>query len=159
MRWILLDRFCEIERDKRAVADKNISLQETCLQDQLPGRPIYPQTLMLEAMAQTGGVLAGYSMDFKCDLFLAKIESVVFKEPVWAPAKIVYTAELGTYNDTGCRFQAATTVDNKQVAQAAYLLVTAPADITGNTEPIVFNFQFFKLFNLQKLLGGERLSK
>ena len=59
MRWIWIDRFVEFVDGSHAKAIKNVSLSEDHLHDHFPGFPVMPQSLMLEGMAQTGGILLG----------------------------------------------------------------------------------------------------
>ena len=78
MRWIWIDKFVEFESGRRAVAIKNVSLAEEHLHDHFPGFPIMPECLMIEAMAQTGGILVGEAMGFREKVVLAKISKAVF---------------------------------------------------------------------------------
>jgi len=80
MRWIWIDKFVEFESGKRAVSVKNISLAEEHLHDHFPGYPIMPQSLMIEAMAQTGGILVGEMRQFTEKVILAKITKAVFHD-------------------------------------------------------------------------------
>ncbi len=56
--FILIDRILELEPNKRVVGLKNVSINEPFFQGHFPGKPIMPGVLILEAMAQAGGVLA-----------------------------------------------------------------------------------------------------
>ncbi|MHC4773545.1 MAG: 3-hydroxyacyl-ACP dehydratase FabZ family protein [Planctomycetota bacterium] len=58
MRWIWIDKFLEFKSGESAVALKNVSLAEEHLHDHFPGFPMMPECLMIEAMAQTAGILA-----------------------------------------------------------------------------------------------------
>jgi len=78
MRWIWIDKFVEFESGRRAVSVKNVSLAEEHLHDHFPGFPVMPECLMIEAMAQTGGILVGQARDFKEKVVLAKISKAVF---------------------------------------------------------------------------------
>jgi len=78
MRWIWIDKFVEFESGKRAVAIKNVSLAEEHLHDHFPGYPVMPQSLLIEAMAQTSGILVGEARNFKEKVILAKITRAVF---------------------------------------------------------------------------------
>jgi beta-hydroxyacyl-ACP dehydratase FabZ len=60
--FILVDRILELELNKRVVGLKNVSINEPFFQGHFPGTPIMPGVLILEAMAQTSGVLAIASM-------------------------------------------------------------------------------------------------
>lgn len=78
MRWIWIDKFVEFQPGKSATAVKNVTLSEEHLHDQFPGFPIMPECLMIEAMAQTGGILVGQVRDFREKVILAKIQKAVF---------------------------------------------------------------------------------
>ena len=56
--FLLVDRVIELEINERAVGVKNISINEPFFQGHFPGRPIFPGVLILEALAQLGGILA-----------------------------------------------------------------------------------------------------
>jgi len=78
MRWIWIDKFTEFESKRRAVTVKNVTLAEEHLHDHFPGFPIMPECLMIEAMAQTAGILVGEAGDFREKVVLAKISKAVF---------------------------------------------------------------------------------
>lgn len=78
MRWIWIDKFVEFHSGKNAVAIKNVTLAEEHLHDHFPGFPVMPETLMIEAMAQTAGILVGEAKNFKEKVILAKIKKAVF---------------------------------------------------------------------------------
>ena len=59
MRWIWIDRFLEFQRGKSAKALKNLSFAEDYFAEHFPGYPVMPGTLILEGLAQTGGILVG----------------------------------------------------------------------------------------------------
>jgi 3-hydroxyacyl-[acyl-carrier-protein] dehydratase len=78
MRWIWIDKFEEFKSGQSAIALKNVTLAEEHLHDHFPGFPIMPECLMIEAMAQTAGILVGEAKKFKEKVVLAKIRSAVF---------------------------------------------------------------------------------
>lgn len=78
MRWFWVDRFTEFVRDTRATTIKNVTFAEEPLDDYLPGLPHYPHSLMIEGMAQTGGLLVSESDGFKTKTVLAKVSKAVF---------------------------------------------------------------------------------
>lgn len=78
MRWIWIDKFIEFNSGKNAVALKNVTLAEEHLHDHFPGFPIMPECLMIEAMAQTGGILVGEKRNFQEKVILAKIKKAEF---------------------------------------------------------------------------------
>ncbi len=117
MRWFLIDKFVELEKGKRAKAVKNISLSEDHLHDHFPGFPIMPPSLMVESMAQTGGILAGYTKDFEENVILAKIPKVEFFEFVRPGDQLVLEAELVEIRDEGSTVHAWGSVEGKRVLE------------------------------------------
>ncbi|MFM7160151.1 MAG: beta-hydroxyacyl-ACP dehydratase, partial [Planctomycetaceae bacterium] len=82
MRWIWIDRFEEFESGRSARAVKCVSLAEDHLHDHLPGFPVMPNPLILEGLAQTGGILLGEVQQFRKVVVLAKVPKAVFH--AWA---------------------------------------------------------------------------
>jgi 3-hydroxyacyl-[acyl-carrier-protein] dehydratase len=82
MRWIWIDKFIEFQSGRRAVAIKNVTLAEEHLHDHFPGFSVMPETLMIEAMAQTSGILVGEAKKFQEKVILAKIKKAVFHDYV-----------------------------------------------------------------------------
>lgn len=78
MRWFWIDRFTEFVRHTRATAIKAVTLAEEHLHDHFPGAPVVPATLILEGMAQTGGLLVADDLDFKLQVVLAKVAAADF---------------------------------------------------------------------------------
>ena len=78
MRWIWIDKFEKFEVNVTAVALKNVSLAEEHLHDHFPGFPVMPGSLMIEGMAQTGGILLGATHGFKHMVILAKVPKMQF---------------------------------------------------------------------------------
>src|SRR5437773_916711 len=94
MRWIWIDRFLEFESRKSARALKNLSLAEDYFADHFPGYPVMPAALMLEGLAQTGGILVGEANDFQEKVVLAKIPWARFHRDVLAGEQLVYDVNL-----------------------------------------------------------------
>ena len=72
MRWIWIDRFLEFNRGKSARAIKNLSLAEDYFSDHFPGYPVMPGSLILEGLAQTGGILVGDEVTISLDIQFVK---------------------------------------------------------------------------------------
>jgi 3-hydroxyacyl-[acyl-carrier-protein] dehydratase len=94
MRWLWIDRFLEFVPKQSARAVKNLSLAEDLFRDHLPGYPIMPASLMLEGLAQTGGILVGEANDFQEKVVLAKIVSAKFTREAVAGEVLVYDVTL-----------------------------------------------------------------
>lgn len=83
--FLLVDRILNLELGKRIVGVKNVSFNEPFFQGHFPGRPIMPGVLIIEAMAQVGGILAFLSMPENIGnpyIFLMGIDKVRFRKPV-----------------------------------------------------------------------------
>ena len=65
MRWFWIDRFTEFVAGDYASAVKNISLSEEVVDEYAPGRTHFPSSLIIEGIAQAGGILLGQLSDFK----------------------------------------------------------------------------------------------
>ena len=94
MRWFWVDRFIEFESGKQAKAVKNVSLSEEHLHDHFPGFPVMPCSLIIEGMAQTGGILLGEANNFERLVFLAKVPKFVSHRSARPGDQLIYTAEL-----------------------------------------------------------------
>ncbi|MCK5553108.1 MAG: 3-hydroxyacyl-ACP dehydratase FabZ [Deltaproteobacteria bacterium] len=83
--FLLVDRIVELEMGKRVVGIKNVTINEPFFQGHFPGQPIMPGVLIVEAMAQTAGVLAFKSMpeeSKKSAVYFMGIDKVRFRRPV-----------------------------------------------------------------------------
>lgn len=107
MRWIWIDRILTIDRGKRCVAIKNVSLAEDVVHDHFaadehrPAWPIFPQSLIVEGMAQTAGVLVGHARDFAHLVVLAKISRAHFHQVARPGLCLRYTAVIDRLDDSG----------------------------------------------------------
>jgi 3-hydroxyacyl-[acyl-carrier-protein] dehydratase len=94
MRWIWIDRFLDFQRGKSARALKNLSLAEDHFADHFPGYPVMPGCLILEGLAQTGGILVGEVNDFREKVVLAKIPHARFHGEALAGQQLIYEVEV-----------------------------------------------------------------
>lgn len=93
--FALVDRIIEYVPEKRAVGIKNVTVNEPHFQGHFPGRPIMPGVLIVEAMAQVGGVVLTQMPDMDDGLFtFAGIDNVRFRRPVVPGDRLVMTVEL-----------------------------------------------------------------
>lgn len=91
----LVDRIIDYTPGERAVGIKNVTFNEPHFQGHFPGRPIMPGVLIVEAMAQVGGVVLTQMPDVQGGLFLfAGIDKVRFRRPVVPGDQLVMTVEL-----------------------------------------------------------------
>jgi len=107
MRWIWLDRILELDKGSRCVAIKNVSAAEEVLHDHFPktarhpALPVMPNTLIIEGMAQTAGIMVGHARDFKEKVILAKITKAVFTAAATPGTTIRHTATMLNLDDRG----------------------------------------------------------
>ncbi|MBP90434.1 MAG: beta-hydroxyacyl-ACP dehydratase [Planctomycetaceae bacterium] len=96
MRWFWIDRFTEFESGRRAVATKNISLAEEQMDGYMymPVLPIMPTPLIIEGLAQTGGLLVGEHNQFRERVVLAKLGKATFHTPALAGDTLTYTTTV-----------------------------------------------------------------
>ena len=88
--FLLIDRVLTFEHGpdpekfvgRKAVARKNVSVNESFFQGHFPGNPVMPGVLQVEAMAQTGAIACVPNDDDKIDVLIAKINGAKFKRPV-----------------------------------------------------------------------------
>ncbi|MBD1835048.1 3-hydroxyacyl-ACP dehydratase FabZ [Funiculus sociatus GB2-A5] len=93
--FALVDRIIDYVPGKKAVGIKNVSFNEPHFQGHFPGRPIMPGVLIVEAMAQVGGIVLTQLPDIESGLFMfAGIDKVRFRRPVVPGDQLVMTAEL-----------------------------------------------------------------
>jgi 3-hydroxyacyl-[acyl-carrier-protein] dehydratase len=86
--FLLVDRITEIEIGKKVVGFKNVTFNEHFFQGHFPGKPIMPGVLIIEAMAQVGGILARLSVPGvlerkdKDSIYFMSMDKVKFRKPV-----------------------------------------------------------------------------
>jgi 3-hydroxyacyl-[acyl-carrier-protein] dehydratase len=105
MRWLWIDRFLEFRRGQSARALKNLSLAEDVFAEHFPGHPVMPASLILEGLAQTGGILVGEANDFQEKVVLAKILSAQFRREAMAGETLVYDVEILNLRPEGASIQ------------------------------------------------------
>lgn len=94
MRWIWIDKFLEFHSGKSARAVKNLTLAEEHLHDHLPGYPVMPASLIIEGLAQAGGILVGEANNFAEKVVLAKIPRAEFHGIACAGDQLIYDVTL-----------------------------------------------------------------
>jgi 3-hydroxyacyl-[acyl-carrier-protein] dehydratase len=129
MRWIWIDRFLEFERGKRARAVKNLSRAEDYFAEHFPGYPVMPAALILEGLAQAGGILVGEANDFREKVILAKITSARFYGEAVAGQRLVYDTELLTLRPEGASIRGRVFVDGPAASAEAPGVLLAEAEI------------------------------
>jgi UDP-3-O-[3-hydroxymyristoyl] N-acetylglucosamine deacetylase / 3-hydroxyacyl-[acyl-carrier-protein] dehydratase len=116
---LLVDRIVERD-DQRIVGVKNVTVNEPFFQGHFPGQPIMPGVLIVEAMAQTGGLLTMGRIENpeeKIVLFLG-IDKAKFRRPVVPGDQLRMEVEIVQFRGTTCRMKGKATVGGERAAEA-----------------------------------------
>jgi 3-hydroxyacyl-[acyl-carrier-protein] dehydratase len=123
--FLLIDRILEIEPNVSIVALKNVTVNESFFQGHFPGKPIMPGVLIVEAMAQAGGVLAYKSGGIDDNVvYFMSIDKVKFRKPV-VPGDQLHL-EVAVTNQRGkvWKFKGEALVGGTLVCQAEFMAMT-----------------------------------
>jgi len=101
MRWFWIDRFTQFESGRSATAVKNVSLAEGHLHDHFPGAPLMPNSLVIEGLAQTGGLLVAQHGDFEERVVLAKVAKARFHFSATPGDTLVYQVAIDDIHKDG----------------------------------------------------------
>ena len=123
MRWFWIDRFVEFHSGVSATAIKNVSLAEEHLHDHFPGFAVMPGSLILEGMAQTGGILLGEKNAFKHIVILAKVPRVTYHSWACPGDTITYTARLLDAREEGGSVEVVAKVGDRPLSDAEIVFV------------------------------------
>jgi 3-hydroxyacyl-[acyl-carrier-protein] dehydratase len=153
MRWIWIDRFLSFDSGKSARAVKNLSHAEDLFAAHFPGYPIMPAALILEGLAQTGGILVGEANDFKEKVVLAKITSARFHREAVAGETLIYEARIVTLREEGASIAGRVLVGEELIAEGdiffAHLDKSRSQQIFGDHN-FVFSGELKHLLGLAK---------
>ena len=153
MRWIWIDKFLEFRSGQFARAIKNLTLAEEHLHDHFPGYPVMPASLIIEGLAQTGGILVGEAGGFAEKVVLAKIPRAEFLGVACAGDQLIYEVTLTDLRSEGAVVEAKAFLDGELLADAEIVF----AHLDNSRANQIFgpkNFVF-----TQQLLGVLDLAK
>jgi 3-hydroxyacyl-[acyl-carrier-protein] dehydratase len=121
--FALVDRIIDYVPGKKAVGIKNVTINEQFFTGHIPARPIMPGVLIIESMAQVGGVILTLLPDMKGKFFaFAGIDKVRFRLPVVPGDQLVITVELLTFKRNRIAKMKGQSVVDKQVVVQAEML-------------------------------------
>ncbi len=118
--FLLVDRIIEIEDKKRIVGLKNVTINEPYFQGHFPGHPIMPGVLIIEAMAQVGGVLLMGTLDDHASkvVYFMSLDNVKFRRPVRPGDQLLFELEMTQIRGNVCKMRGIARVDGDVVAEA-----------------------------------------
>jgi len=138
------------------VAVKNVTLAEEHLHDHFPGFPVMPECLMIEAMAQTSGILVGEANSFKEKVILAKIKKAVFYDYVRPGDTIRIDTKIESIVPEAASTSGKITCSEKLIAEIDLMFSHIDQNLAGKEFPQE-NFVFTDTFK-SLLQGVERIA-
>jgi 3-hydroxyacyl-[acyl-carrier-protein] dehydratase len=121
--FLLVDAILEIEPQKRIVGIKNVTYNEPFFQGHFPGRPVMPGVLIIEAMAQAGGVLLFREVPDRANklLYFAAIDDARFRRPVLPGEQLRLEVSVLTWRMSVCKLSGQATVNGELAAEATLM--------------------------------------
>ncbi len=118
--FLLVDRIVEIEEKKRIVGLKNVTINEPFFQGHFPGHPIMPGVLIVEAMAQVGGMLLMGTLEDPGSkvVYFMSLDNVKFRRPVKPGDQLRFELDLTQVRGMVCKMHGVAKVDGEVVAEA-----------------------------------------
>lgn len=118
--FLLVDKIIHLELDKKVIGVKSVTANEPFFPGHFPGQPIMPGVLIIEAMAQTGGILMLNSVEDPAEklVFFMGIDKAKFRKPVVPGDQLILEAELLSKRNRFVVIKANAKVGNKIVAEA-----------------------------------------
>lgn len=142
MRYLFIDRLLSLTPGKELQAIKNITVSEDVFTDHFPRFPIYPGALLIETMAQTGGLLIEKTVEASEKRRVIPMLSIVkkskFRDVVLPGDQLIVTVKLENCTETAAGIEAIIERDGKKVATASLL---------------------FTLLDVQEHLGMEQIEE
>jgi 3-hydroxyacyl-[acyl-carrier-protein] dehydratase len=162
MRWFWIDRFVEFQSGSHARAIKNVTLSEEHLHDHFPGFPVMPGSLIIEGLAQTGGILLGEVSHFENLIVLAKIPKMAFHSCVCPGDTLSYDVKLLDARDDGGIVECTACVGDRLVAEGEIVFARIPrgGSQTLSQESLLATMQMLHVWDShQSIPGGAEAVK
>ncbi len=128
MRWFWIDHFTEFVSGQRAAAVKCVSLTEEVVDEYAPGRTYLPAPLIIEGIAQTGGMLLGQLSDFKDRIVLAKVIKSTFLFEAYPGDTLIYRVEIKNRDDLGALVEATSEINGQPHGQIELMFAALQDD-------------------------------
>jgi 3-hydroxyacyl-[acyl-carrier-protein] dehydratase len=121
--FLMVDAILEIERLKRIVGIKNVSINEYYFQGHFPGRPVMPWVMIIEAMAQTGGLLLLLDIPDRANklLFFVAVDGARFRRPVVPGDQLRIECNVLAWRGDFCKLEGKATVNGELAAEGTVM--------------------------------------
>jgi len=126
--FLLIDRIVEFEPTRRLVALKNVTINEPFFQGHFPGYPIMPGVLVVEAMAQAGGIIMMHELPDRAQklVVFTGIERAKFRRPVTPGDQLRIEVNVLSFRTRAGRIEGRATVDGKLACEATLTCQVVP---------------------------------
>jgi 3-hydroxyacyl-[acyl-carrier-protein] dehydratase len=121
--FLFVDAIVEMERLKRVVGIKNVTINESHFQGHFPGQPIMPGVLIIESMAQTGGLLLLQEVPDRENklLYFVAVDGARFRRPVVPGDQLKVEMKVISWRGDFCKLEGTATVDGQLAAEATLM--------------------------------------
>jgi len=128
--FLMVDKITELDFDKRVVGVKSVTNNEPFFQGHFPGQPVMPGVLILEAMAQCGGILLlnSFPDPTKKLVYFMTINNAKFRKPVVPGDQLILEAELAERKSKYVSIKGKAFVNEKIVAEADFMAAIVDRD-------------------------------
>ncbi len=161
MRWFWIDRYTEFESGQYATAIKNVSLAEDHLHDHFPAAPMMPNPLVIEGMAQTGGLLVAQHSDFVERVVLAKLARATFHFSAVPGDTLTYRMTIDDVHKDGAVVSGTSHVGQRLQAEAQMFFAHLPESRAGKSlfepEGLLAMLKLLGVFDVGRDRDGNRL--
>jgi 3-hydroxyacyl-[acyl-carrier-protein] dehydratase len=132
--FLLVDKILEMEPKKRIIGIKNVSVNEPYFQGHFPGKPIMPGVLILESMAQTGGLLLLQEIPDRENklLYFVAIDNARFRRPVVPGDQLRLVMNVVAWRGNFCKLEGRASVDGVLAAEATLMCMMVDRDAEPN---------------------------
>lgn len=161
MRWFWIDRFTQFTSGQSATAIKNVSLSEDHLHDHFPGLPTMPNSLVIEGLAQTGGLLAAEHSRFQERVVLAKLSKATFHFSAEPGDTLRYQVVLQSVSKEGAIITGESYVGDRLQGEVEIFFAHLPEQFAGKSlfepEQFLTMLQQLGVFSVGRNADGSPL--